>query len=140
MGSFGNVYKGKWMDSNVAIKELNDSSNEEQLDDFLCEAHLMASLVHPNTLRLYGVVQEGGYTAIVVEYMMLGSLDSYLEDIREGKREILRQDQTYKIIKEAATGVKFLHSKNVIHRDLAARNVLLDGTLRAVISDFGMAR
>ncbi len=39
-----------------------------------------------------------------------------------------------------ASGMRFLHSKNILHRDLAARNVLVDEFRVAKIADFGLAR
>ena len=44
---------------------------------------------------------------------------------------------------DAARGMEYLSSKNVIHRDLAARNCLLEtveGRLNLRISDFGLSK
>ena len=45
---------------------------------------------------------------------------------------------------DAARGMEYLSSKNVIHRDLAARNCLLelddDGKINLRISDFGLSK
>ncbi|KAH7015655.1 kinase-like domain-containing protein [Ilyonectria destructans] len=37
---------------------------------------------------------------------------------------------------QAAEGINFIHSKNVIHCDITVRNLLLDGALNLKISDF----
>lgn len=41
---------------------------------------------------------------------------------------------------EAADGMAYLGSKQLVHRDLAARNCMLDKELTLKIGDFGLAR
>ena len=41
---------------------------------------------------------------------------------------------------DVASGLMFLHNRDVIHRDIAARNVFVDGELRGRIGDLGLAR
>lgn len=41
---------------------------------------------------------------------------------------------------EICRGVAFLHKKNVVHRDLKPDNVLIDGSGRAKLCDFGLSR
>jgi serine/threonine protein kinase len=45
-----------------------------------------------------------------------------------------------KLVQEIATGLKYLHSQNVIHGDLQCNNVLVDEQGRAVLADFGRAK
>jgi len=41
---------------------------------------------------------------------------------------------------DIATGVQFLHSRNIIHRDLKSSNLLVDADFHVVLSDFGVSR
>ncbi len=57
------------------------------------------------------------------------------------KSEPFNLRQQIQILLDIASGMAFLHSKNVIHRDLKSPNILLDGTHdRCLISDFGLSR
>jgi len=47
---------------------------------------------------------------------------------------------TLRLVQEVATGLKYLHSQNVIHGDLQCNNILVDEPGHAVLSDFGRAK
>jgi serine/threonine protein kinase len=56
---------------------------------------------------------------------------------------VLSWEQRFKIIKDVASGLSFLHEgyeQVVIHRDVKASNVLLDFELNGRLGDFGLAR
>ncbi len=60
-GGFGQVWKGRWRGSDVAVKELtsSDATDSEATQKFLSfqkEVAVMALLKHPNLLCLYGVM------------------------------------------------------------------------------------
>ncbi|KAM1350305.1 hypothetical protein ACFX2F_004273 [Malus domestica] len=148
-GTFGTVYHGKWRGSDVAIKRLNKgcftgrSSEQERLTiEFWREADILSKLHHPNVVAFYGVVQDGpgGTLATVTEYMVDGSLrhvllrkDRYLD---RRKRLIIAMD--------AAFGMEYLHSKNIVHFDLKCDNLLvnLKDPARPIckVGDFGLSK
>ncbi|KAA8544750.1 hypothetical protein F0562_019546 [Nyssa sinensis] len=148
-GTFGTVYHGKWRGTDVAIKRIKKScftgrsSEQERLTvEFWREADILSKLHHPNVVAFYGVVQDGpgGTLATVTEYMVNGSLrhvllckDRYLD---RRKRLIIAMD--------AAFGMEYLHSKNIVHFDLKCDNLLvnLKDTLRPIckVGDFGLSK
>ncbi|KAM0936210.1 putative protein kinase TKL-Pl-6 family [Dioscorea sansibarensis] len=148
-GTFGTVYHGKWRGSDVAIKRIKKScftgrsSEQERLTiEFWREAEILSKLHHPNVVAFYGVVKDGpgGTLATVTEYMVNGSLrhvllrkDRYL-DYR--KRLIIAMD--------AAFGMEYLHSKNIVHFDLKCDNLLvnLKDQSRPIckVGDFGLSK
>jgi serine/threonine protein kinase len=85
-GHIGKVFKADYNHSDksksieVAVKTLF-ASNEHTNKAILQEFELMASMVHPNIVKLYGIVTEDGYSGspwIVLEYFPNGDLKTYL--------------------------------------------------------------
>ena len=61
----------------VAVKTLNDKSNEKDRLRFLQEAAIMCQFDHQNVVKLHGIVTETPVT-IVLEYMSRGDLREVL--------------------------------------------------------------
>ncbi|XP_043703055.1 uncharacterized protein LOC122653178 [Telopea speciosissima] len=148
-GTFGTVYHGKWRGTDVAIKRIKKScftgrsSEQERLTlEFWREADILSKLHHPNVLAFYGVVQDGpgGTLATVAEYMVNGSLRHVLlrkdRNLDRRKRLIIAMD--------AAFGMEYLHSKNIVHFDLKCDNLLvnLKDPVRPIckVGDFGLSK
>jgi len=75
-GNFGEVYKGKWENVDVALKKLKD----EQVESANKEATLLRNLRHPNIVQYFGLfVDDEQVCYIVLEYFPLGSLDRLLQ-------------------------------------------------------------
>uniref|UniRef100_A0A6N2MIB4 non-specific serine/threonine protein kinase n=1 Tax=Salix viminalis TaxID=40686 RepID=A0A6N2MIB4_SALVM len=72
------------------------------------------------------------------------SLDSLLSDMTDPmRRYLLDWKKREEIIEGITQGLLYLQEysrQTIIHRDLKASNILLDGDMKAKISDFGMAR
>ncbi|EEF48765.1 serine/threonine protein kinase, putative [Ricinus communis] len=148
-GTFGTVYHGKWRGSDVAIKRLKKicftgrSSEQERLTiEFWHEAEILSKLHHPNVVAFYGVVQDGpgGTLATVTEYMVDGSLRHVLLK----KDRYLDRRKRLLIAMDAAFGMEYLHSKNIVHFDLKCDNLLvnLKDPQRPIckVGDFGLSK
>ena len=61
----------------VAVKTLNEQSNEKDKLRFLQEAAIMCQFDHQNVIKLHGVVTEAPIM-IVLEYMSRGDLRDFL--------------------------------------------------------------
>jgi fyn-related kinase len=135
-GRSGEVYNGFWNKKTlVAIKTLK--ANSADVDQFLEEAQVMKSLVHPKLVQLYGVCTVGKPMLIVTELMKNGALLEYLQT------DVGRKLSIYLLVDMAAQvadGMAFLERENFIHRDLAARNILVGEDNIVKIADFKLAR
>ncbi|XP_058101303.1 uncharacterized protein LOC131245697 [Magnolia sinica] len=148
-GTFGTVYHGKWRGTDVAIKRIKKScfagrsSEQERLTkDFWREAQILSKLHHPNVVAFYGVVPDGdgGTLATVTEFMVNGSLKNVL--VR--KEKALDRRKRLIIAMDAAFGMEYLHSKNIVHFDLKCENLLVNmrDSQRPIckVGDFGLSR
>lgn len=148
-GTFGTVYHGKWRGTDVAIKRIKKScftgrsSEQERLTvEFWREADILSKLHHPNVVAFYGVVKDGpgGTMATVTEFMVNGSLRHVLlcKDRHLDRRKKLI------IATDAAFGMEYLHSKNIVHFDLKCDNLLvnLKDPSRPIckVGDFGLSK
>ncbi|MBA2657162.1 MAG: protein kinase [Tatlockia sp.] len=136
-GGYGDVYKATWHGSAVALKELHMKILSTTLqDEFNHESQIMAQCQFPQIVGLYGICDEVGHKALVMEYMPKGSLRSVLDD----KGEEILWDRRWTIAVDIGKGLTYLHEKGIVHRDLKSPNILLDVNYRAKIGDFGLSK
>ncbi|KAK3272661.1 hypothetical protein CYMTET_19059 [Cymbomonas tetramitiformis] len=84
-GHFSSVFLSRWLGVEVAVKELNVTSDKETNQETFKEAEILAGLRHPCIIALYGVVvaEDGGLAALVLEYIRGGSLREGLQSLRK---------------------------------------------------------
>ncbi|XP_063940361.1 G-type lectin S-receptor-like serine/threonine-protein kinase SRK isoform X2 [Daucus carota subsp. sativus] len=148
-GGFGKVYKGLRYFGNrkVAIKRLKSGSNQG-IKEFRTEIEILSQFQNCNIVPFIGYCDECEEMILVYELMSHGSLADHLHKrSRKGDTSLrpLSWMQRIKICIGAAHGLDYLHSgtsigNRVIHRDVKSNNILLDDTLGAKISDFGLSK
>jgi len=136
-GSVGDVYRGYWRGTEVAIKKMPTVNiTQNFMKDMLREAEIMKSIRHPNVLTFMGASTEWPDICIITEYMPKGSLWQVLHDPNVPLSwELLRR-----MAIDAATGMNFLHCSNIIHRDLKSHNLLVDNNWKVKVADFGLSK
>lgn len=137
-GGMGVVYKARQLrlDRTVALKMILSGhfAGKADVQRFQIEAEAAARLDHPNIVPIYEVGEHDG-----VHYFSMGYVDgeSLAERLSDGPWSPQDAAELTRTLGEA---IAFAHSQGVIHRDLKPGNVLLDGTGRPRIADFGLAR
>ncbi|MBI2900386.1 MAG: serine/threonine protein kinase [Planctomycetes bacterium] len=136
-GGMGAVYKAWQLELRryVAIKFLLGAAGEEELKRFYREAQTAAALAHPNIAAIHEIGLQDGKHFIAMEFIDGHSLEKLKAP--KDRRELLR---IVEIMRDAAKGVEFAHSKGVIHRDLKPANIMVTKEGKAYVTDFGLAR
>ena len=138
-GGYGIVYKGRWMSTTVAIKEIKkEIIEQDKLEEFRNECSVMEIIRHPNIVMFLGAWTKPPHLCIVLEYCGKGSLWSCLHDTSIKISDEFKR----RIALDIAKGVLYLHNQSppILHRDLKSLNILLDHACTAKLADFGWTR
>ncbi|KAK3410904.1 hypothetical protein EUGRSUZ_J02935 [Eucalyptus grandis] len=138
-GTYGSVYHGVLHDQEVAIKRMTATKTRE----FLAEMKVLCKVHHANLVELIGYAATNDELFLIYEYSQKGSLKNHLHDPQSKGQTSLSWIMRLQIVLDAARGLEYIHehAKNhYVHRDIKTSNILLDGSFRAKISDFGLAK
>jgi serine/threonine protein kinase len=103
---------------------------------FMREAQTAAQLTHPNIVPIYGVEEKDTLVWIVMALIEGETLGTRLT--RDGT---LAAPEAQRILLSVSDALAYAHAHAVIHRDIKPDNILLErGTLRVLVTDFGIAR
>ncbi|RWR93505.1 Protein kinase domain-containing protein [Cinnamomum micranthum f. kanehirae] len=139
-GNASNFYKAKMPNGEShAIKVLATNVRQGKRE-FQAEAQLLARLHHRNLVNLVGYCIEKRQYMLVYAYMNNGSLATHLYS---GKHEVLNWNVRFNIALDVASCLEYLHHGTVppvVHRDIKSSNILLNSSMRARVTGFGVSR
>ncbi|KAF8905415.1 hypothetical protein CPB85DRAFT_1437360 [Mucidula mucida] len=143
-GGFSDVWAGIWRDGlqerRVAVKalrsRLEDPETERKIQQASRELTVWKKMDHPHILPLYGIASDfGRYDSMVCPWFENGSVTKYME--RRG--DLLSVTDRLQMLIDAAHGLTYLHSLDILHGDLTGSNILVNDKGQAVLCDFGLS-
>jgi serine/threonine-protein kinase len=153
-GGMARVYRAHQenLDREVAIKVLPPwyVADRNFVARFNLEARLIARLSHPNIVTIHDFSEQHGHLYIVMQLVDGGTLKQLLDTLRDpsnrskqnGQERTAAMDlvEANRIFQQLANALAYAHEKGIIHRDIKPVNVLMDRTMRPILSDFGIAK
>ncbi|KAK4052377.1 bifunctional endoribonuclease/protein kinase ire1 [Microbotryomycetes sp. JL201] len=140
-GSHGTVVlRGEFQGRAVAVKRL--------LKDFVTIATHEVSLLqesddHPHVIRYFCKEQRETFLYIALELCPASLFD--LVDQPSSFRDLLRDFEPKRALKQITSGIRHLHNLKIVHRDIKPQNILVSTStrgkgVRMLISDFGLCK
>ena len=137
-GGMGEVYRARDLKlrREVALKVLpaDVAGDRDRLARFEREAHILASVNHPNIAAIHGLAESESGPALVLELVDGLTLQDRLT------KGPLPLDEALKFARQIADALEAAHEQGVVHRDLKPANIKIrsDGTIKVL--DFGIAK
>ncbi|XP_035538820.1 serine/threonine-protein kinase EDR1-like isoform X4 [Juglans regia] len=139
IGFFGEVFRGIWNGTEVAIKVfLEQDLTAENMEDFCNEISILSRLRHPNVILFLGACMKPPRLSMVTEYMELGSL-YYLIHL-SGQKKKLSWRRRLKMLRDICRALMCIHRMKIVHRDIKSANCLVNKNWTVKICDFGLSR
>src|ERR1017187_8422768 len=137
-GGFGEVFLAfdEDLDRRVAIKVPRPErvSQPEDIEAYLTEARIVANLDHPHIVPVYDVGRTEDGLCFVVSKCIEGSdLATRIKEARLGFHE------SAGLVATVAEALHYAHTTGLVHRDIKPANILIDGSGKAFVADFGLA-
>ena len=155
-GGFGITYLAKdSLDRDVVLKECfapdlclrrgtsvlprsrNSTANlQKVLTGFRNEAQVLASLSHPNIVRIHQVFDDNG-----TAYMALDHIKGHdLLEIVDEKKATLTPGQIVAMARKLISALAHVHDRQILHCDISPDNICVRQDGEPVLIDFGSAR
>ena len=137
-GGMGEVFRARdsKLNRDVALKVLPElfALDADRLARFRHEAHVLASLNHPNIAAIFGLEEADGMSALVLELVDGPTL---ADRIAQGPIPL---KDALPIARQLCEALDAAHEHGVIHRDFKPANIKLrpDGVVKVL--DFGLAK
>ncbi len=117
-----------------AIKQPHRGLMSGDIDRFLQEGHILATLSHPNIARLIDTGISDGSPYLVLTYVQGRPITEYADAHRLGLEARL------KLFLQVLSAVQYAHGRLVLHRDLKPANIFVTDAGEVRLLDFGVAK
>lgn len=102
---------------------------------FQREARTMATVEHPNVVRVHTFGEAEGRPYFVMEYVDGGSLAQIIK--HQGPLPV---ESALRILRCAVDALRAAAEKGIVHRDVKPGNIFIDQSMQVKVGDFGLAK
>lgn len=142
-GSYATVHLADYVDTsgpkkmNLACKIFDkEKAPRDFLDKFFPrELEILTKIENPHIIQVHSILQRGPRVFIFMRYADNGDLLDFVK-----KNGVVLEQQAKLWFRQMASGLHYLHGKNIAHRDLKCENILLSRRFNVKLADFGFAR
>jgi serine/threonine protein kinase len=147
-GGFGIVYSSKYLGLDVAVKVPREPFHtRDDYAAYIRELSCMHQLQHPNIQGLLGICliadpeKQSSSSKVETVHQWCLVQPKRKRDLFEGMEDPnVTLSTKWKWVKQIASALAFMHSRNFVHFDIKPENILLDEYDNALISDLGTSR
>ena len=146
-GGMGEVYRARdeELDVDVALKIISQEIADRpgMLERFRYEVRRARRITHPNVCRIHDLDSDRRPDGTVLRFLTMQLIEgpTLAEAMRLGS---VHRSEALALLGDVLSGLGAAHQAGIAHCDLKPNNILLDqaegGRVRAVITDFGLAR
>jgi non-specific serine/threonine protein kinase len=119
----------------VKVMSRNDLENRKIIPLVERELAILRRLSHEHVLKFREFLRNGDLLFFVTDSYVGGDLFSWILENRIDQLSTLKR-----LFYDVLLAVQYLHSQGIAHNDIKPENVVVDGTGRAVLVDFGYAK
>lgn len=138
-GGFASVFRArcKVTEQDVAIKMVDKQQMKMKgmNDRVRQEVAIHHRLKHPSILELITFFEDENYVYLVLELCHNGELAKF----QKLNNMVFTESEARAFFYQVVSGLKYLHSHNIMHRDLTLANLMLTSDMKLKIGDFGLA-
>jgi len=150
-GSSGVVWQAEYQGRyQTAAKQLLSPSEVEVFQELAREVALLGQLSHPNIVKFIGLWVQPMSSArtgvefdmplvFIVEELCAGNLRGHMRSAGFVHDYELWLQQAVRLAHEIASGMAYLHARQIVHSDLKPENILLTTEGRVRLADFGVS-
>lgn len=152
-GALGAVFlaEHRFMKKHFAIKVLPEdlSTDRPFIQRFEEEVSILATLDHPNIVKIHNISYSEGQYFLVTDCIVDGDGETTnLAQYMLGRSSPLKEDELFRLLEQVASALDYAHhlkgqGKGIVHRGIKLNNILVgkgkDG-IHLLLSDFGLSR
>jgi eukaryotic-like serine/threonine-protein kinase len=140
-GGMAEVYKA-WDTQRatyLALKVLRQDLSRDRifLRRFQREAQTLEKLQHPNIVRFYGIEKDDLTVFMLMDYIEGTTLQ---DEIFRTDGHPLHHEFIRNVMQFVCGALHYAHQQGLVHCDIKPGNIMIDGSGKVLLTDFGIAR